>query len=158
MWIWQSEISLPIWKLAHINIQARWRCNAVMGNAWWARRFPKTSPGWPPRPPLPANQSHEEGPGGRTLQDSRGWGKASQPTYPPMLKRSPKEPDDKVIWNFITDPWWPKSNLLFADRLPLLTAMERQHSITAANADHKPDFLGTSLSWLSISLPQFSHL
>ena len=28
---------------------------------------------------------------------------ASQP-IPPMLKRSPKEPDDKLTWKFITDP------------------------------------------------------
>lgn len=55
--------------------------------------------------PTPHHQSHKEGPGGRTLQDSGGWGKASQLTYPHLtLERSPKEPDDKLIWNFITDP------------------------------------------------------
>lgn len=53
----------------------------------------------PRQPVIPGRSWRQDPPGFQRL----GAKPASQP-IPPMLKRSPKEPDDKLIWNFITDP------------------------------------------------------
>ena len=60
------------------------------GQRMMGQEVSEDTPGLASQTPSPHHQSHEEGPRGRTLQDSRGWGKASQPTYPHHAGKKPQ--------------------------------------------------------------------